>query len=1240
MPNINNTSKLLLNIKNKPAQTINKKDMQHYDNHQQLNEEFPMYEFHMERSLRHKYQIDEALFSMRGSIIFSNFAAVRKFVYQLNAKRDPRLHVYPGEVNATGLLEEIYHYILRQYELEVNPAVFRKAEAHLSKALGEEKLNLLLQDMIDKFPPTEVYQGKTTLGKYLEGNSAGRSNRQISIEEGIMLFFANFNPANKKLKELFDDKYMDDPEGFRLMIDLLEDFFEEQPPYGPDNQDIFDLFKTPILTAPDDISKQLDYILEKWQRFLPENIRTQLLTGQDLLREDVRFETTGGVGIPTMAPRYKGMGDDAGMFSLGKSGYKYAEDLEKDYEEHEAFTPDVHWMPSVVMIAKNTYVWLDQLSKKYQREIRRLDQIPDEELDQIRKWNFTGLWLIGIWERSEASRRIKHIMGNIDAVSSAYSLYDYQIAHDLGGEEAYQNLNERTRARGIRLASDMVPNHTGIFSKWVIEHPDFFIQSSQPPFPGYSFSGENLSQHPDYEIRLEDGYYSKTDAAVVFQWVNKTNGQVRYIYHGNDGTNMPWNDTAQLDMIKHEVRQAVIDKIFEVARRFSIIRFDAAMTLAKKHFSRLWYPRPGSGGDIPSRADYAMSQKQFDDLFPVEFWREVVDRMNAEMPETLLLAEAFWFMEGYFVRTLGMHRVYNSAFMHMLKNEENEKYRDLITNTLEFEPEILKRYVNFMSNPDEETAIRQFGTDDKYFGICVLMNTLPGLPMFAHGQIEGYTEKYGMEYQRAYYNEEPQQWLVEKHERQIFPITRKRYLFSEIDDFNIFDYIDSYGNTNENVFAFTNRFREERALVLYNNKYEQAAGRIHFSAPKLVRTSSGKEAISIGLAQALDIKTDDQIFYIFREHFSGLEYIRRGRDMHHDGLQWNLNGFEYRLFWEFREVYDHTGEYERIYWKNGGGVPSIENELQVMRLKPLHESFEAIFAEDIINFLVNRITQQSSGRSEKLGYTLMKARFKEFADQVVKHYDLKNTETEAASENFILRVKSIENTFDFIRKGENERKEFVSLAGVGNPERLLTIGSLGGYRENMIVLLAYYVLQSLFEDIKDETRNYLDEQMRLQWPLKHILQRSGKGGFAIERDIQLVMILLQTKENLFDFMSLSHQDFRLSKAQKLKKNTEMQKAKQAADMLDNEQIKSFIGTNQYQGVTYFSKENYEELIDWLNTISVLNYFALLDQEITLGERKNLEMLFQQNINFLISARQISERAGYELKKLEILLRGK
>ena len=66
---------------------------------------------------------------------------------------------------------------------------------------------------------------------------------------------------------------------------------------------------------------------------------------------------------------------------IGKSRFKYAEDSSDEYEEPEQFTPDVNWMPNLVLIAKNIYVWLDQLHKKYKREIRTLDQIPVEEID-------------------------------------------------------------------------------------------------------------------------------------------------------------------------------------------------------------------------------------------------------------------------------------------------------------------------------------------------------------------------------------------------------------------------------------------------------------------------------------------------------------------------------------------------------------------------------------------------------------------------------------------------------------------------------------------------------------------------------------------------------------------------------------------------------------------------------------------------------------------------------------------
>ncbi|NLZ26849.1 MAG: alpha-amylase, partial [Chloroflexi bacterium] len=481
----------------------------------------------------------------------------------------------------------------------------------------------------------------------------------------------------------------------------------------------------------------------------------------------------------------------------------------------------------------------------------------------------------------------------------------------------------------------------GIDSDWVHDHPDWFISLDYSPFPVYSFNGPELSSDPKVSIKLEDHYYTRTDAAVVFKHHDHHTGQTRYIYHGNDGTSMPWNDTAQLNYLNPEVREAVIQTILHVARQFPIIRFDAAMTLTKKHFQRLWYPQPGTGGDIPSRAEHAMSKEAFDQAMPEEFWREVVDRVAVEVPDTLLLAEAFWLMEGYFVRSLGMHRVYNSAFMNMLRNEENAKYRQLIKSTLTFDPEILKRYVNFMNNPDEKTAVEQFGKGDKYFGICTLLATMPGLPMFGHGQIEGYSEKYGMEYYRPYWDEQPDLGFVDAHRYNIFPILHRRKLFAEVADFRLYDFKANEREVDENVFAYSNTLGNIAALVIYNNRFGNASGWIKTSAPYLVKQGNEGNLHTQNLAQALRLPNIREGFLVMRDQVSRKFYLRSMSEVHDKGLFFDLNAYERMVLSDFHIV--HGEQYAQLHAHlQGRPVDNIDATLEDLQMQPLLRELEGM----------------------------------------------------------------------------------------------------------------------------------------------------------------------------------------------------------------------------------------------------------------------------------------------------------
>ncbi len=789
-----------------------------------------------------------------------------------------------AELQIWGVLNQSLRLLGQQY-LDHHPT---------DLSLVPQTLRLKLLDLFPVVPQSEALT-RAALA------TASQNAADFCLLELCLLELQVTNQALGDGRQLFRNELArlqtDQPQG-----QLLSESIQPSPVKSDRfaNKTLLEFLGEPLAAAPENLEQQLLFLRHNWQQLLPSSLLESIDSAITLHQEEQRRQQQ-FTPPPAAEP---GFSSD---------------------EITANFTPDRRWMPLTVLLAKAVFVWLCQLSDTYQREIKRLDQIPDEELDQLRDFGFSGLWLIGIWQRSAASRQIKHLQGKSSVSASAYAIHDYRIADELGGEVALENLKQRCLQRGIQLACDVVTNHTGIDSQWVRQHPDWFIQTSEPPYPGYRFTGNDLSQDDDLCIQIEDGYYDQSEAAVVFCRRDLRSGEVRYIYHGNDGTHLPWNDTAQLDFLLPQVREAMIGVILNAARKFGIIRFDAAMTLAKKHFQRLWYPLPGKGEGVPSRSVKSMSNVEFNRHFPVEFWREVVDRIKTEQPDTLLIAEAFWLMEGYFVRTLGMHRVYNSAFMNMLKNEENRRYRKTLREILAFEPAILQRFVNFMSNPDEETALEQFGNSDKYFCVATLLCTMPGLPLFAHGQLEGLREKYGMEYIRPDWQEKPDQRLLDDHWRLIAPLLRQRRLFSDADNFQLYNFVSDQG-VEEDVFVFSNAHADQQVLVLCNNSPTPVRGKIENALPR----PQG----NLPLAEALCLPSNGENDYILCHSLNTNHSLLLTAAEINSGPEIQLSAYAQLVFTNFEPVAGDK-RWQQLYRQLAGqSCPAIYERYLLLDLAP------------------------------------------------------------------------------------------------------------------------------------------------------------------------------------------------------------------------------------------------------------------------------------------------------------------
>ena len=245
--------------------------------------------------------------------------------------------------------------------------------------------------------------------------------------------------------------------------------------------------------------------------------------------------------------------------------------------------------------------------------------------------------------------------------------------------------------------------------------------------------------------------------------------------------------------------------------------------------------------------------------------------------------------------------------------------------------------------------------------MATVLATLPGLPMLGHGQVQGFGEKYGMEFRRAMLDERADPYLVERHEREIFPLLHRRAWFAEAEDFLLYGLVTETGHVDENVLAYSNGTGRERSLVIYQTRYASTRGRIQRSAAYAVKAPNGtKRKIRRTLAEGLGLPNDPATFVIFRDARTGFEYLRSTRDIWDHGLEIALEPYGTHVFWEFREVVDGVaGQWARLAARLGGtGVPSLDDAMRGDQLEPIHVPLRSIFADGLTVAVIDGVATE------------------------------------------------------------------------------------------------------------------------------------------------------------------------------------------------------------------------------------------------------------------------------------------
>jgi hypothetical protein len=127
---------------------------------------------------------------------------------------------------------------------------------------------------------------------------------------------------------------------------------------------------------------------------------------------------------------------------------------------------------------------------------------------------------------------------------------------------------------------------------------------------------------------------------------------------------------------------------------------------------------------------------------------------------------------------------------------------------------------------------------------------------------------------------------------------------------------------------------------VFNNRYASTHGWIRLSCAYADKADGGKHLRQRTLGESLGIVGDVSIFTAFRDALSGLEYLHRARDLADRGLNLQLHAYQTHTFLHWRDLHADAAHPwgELCDSLAGRGVPSLDDALRDLQLRPVHEA--------------------------------------------------------------------------------------------------------------------------------------------------------------------------------------------------------------------------------------------------------------------------------------------------------------